>query len=462
MPSSLKAQKDNLSGDFICNVLLIVMNDFLKVFFVKLNISFVFKQIKKNEIKMLSWSMIYVFSLFVAYYLLRPVRDELGVAGGVKNLPWLFTGTFLTMIVLTPLFSLLIKKLTRINAVSVSYHFFAINLLIFFVLLLPEFNEYRLWTGRVFFIWLSVFNLFVVSIFWSLIVDIFTSEQGMRLFGILSSGATLGAMFGSIITLYAIDKIDHQGLILVAFIMLELSLFSAYRAVSHAPKAHQLNNAPNTAPDLPIGGSIFSGITQTLRSSYLSGIAMFMILYSVTSTFLYLEQASIAANYFSGRAERTEFFATIDLWVNIITLAAQIFLTSKAFKWLGISLTLAILPLITLAGFSALMAFPTLLVFVIFQVTRRISNFTFARPGREILFTRIQREGRYKSKNFIDTVAYRFGDQVGSWSYAGLMNIGNSGSLLAYIAIPLSLVWLLLSLWLGRQSRLIPLNIRGE
>lgn len=415
-----------------------------------------FLNVRPKELKTLAWSLLYVFSLFVAYYLLRPVRDELGVAGGVNNLPWLFSGTLVAMLLLTPLFSCLVKRYQRITVIRLSYHFFASNLLLFFVLLLPAFNEYRVWTGRLFFIWLSVFNLFVVSLFWSLIVDIFTSEQGMRLFGMLSAGATLGALIGSSLTLAAVERIDQRGLLLLAFLLLEISLLSAQRAAAHS------SNFAGATADRPVGGTVLAGITHTLRSPYLAGIALFMMFYSVTSTLLYFEQATIAANAFSDRASRTAFFATIDMWVNFFTLIAQIFFTSRALKGLGVSLTLAILPLVTLAGFSLLLACPSLLIFVVFQVARRISNFAFARPSREILFTRVAKEERYKSKNFIDTVVYRLGDQMGSWSYAGLMGLAGSASLLAYIAIPLSLVWLALSVWLGRQSPLIPLNSGGD
>ncbi|QGY33307.1 MFS transporter (plasmid) [Pantoea cypripedii] len=417
--------------------------------------------IRANEWKVLAWAMLYVFSLFLAYYLLRPVRDELGVAGGVNNLPWLFSGTLVAMLILTPVFSFLVKRFSRITVIKLSYHFFAAHLVVFFILLLPAFSEYRIWTGRVFFIWVSVFNLFVVSIFWSLIVDIFNPEQGLRLFGILSAGATLGAMVGSLVTLMLVEIIDQRGLVLLAFLMLELSLLSAHHAVRHAESIKEENGEIQRA-ERPLGGSVFAGITHTLRSPYLSGIAVFMILYSLTSTFLYLEQARIAASAFSDRAARTQFFATIDLWVNIFTLIAQLLLTSRTLKRLGISLTLAILPLVTLAGFSLLLAFPSLIIFVVFQVVRRISNFSFARPSREILFTRVNKEERYKSKNFIDTVVYRLGDQLGSWSYAGLLNFSGSAGLLAYIAIPLSLIWLALSLWLGSKSPFIPLKSGGD
>ena len=412
--------------------------------------------IRQNELKTLSWAMLYVFCLFVAWYLLRPVRDELGVAGGVNNLPWLFSGTLIAMLLLTPLFSFLVKRYQRMTIIRLSYHFFASNLLIFFILLLPAFSEYRIWTGRFFFIWLSIFNLFVVSLFWSFIVDIFTSEQGMRLFGILSAGATLGALMGSFLTLVSVDSVDQRGLVLLAFLLLEISLLSAQRA--NAQRTH----AAGTTAEQPVGGSVLAGITHTLRSPYLCGIALFMLLYSVTSTFLYFEQATIAANAFSDRASRTEFFATIDLWVNLLTLIAQVFFTSRVLKWFGVSLTLAILPLVTLAGFSMLLAFPSLMIFVVLQVSRRISNFAFARPGREILFTRVAQEERYKSKNFIDTVVYRLGDQMGSWSYSGLLGLAGSAGLLAYIAIPLCLVCLALSVWLGRQPPLIPLNSGGD
>jgi AAA family ATP:ADP antiporter len=193
-------------------------------------------------------------------------------------------------------------------------------------------------------------------------------------------------------------------------------------------------------------------MTHTFRSPYLLGIGFFILFYSVTSTFLYFQQATIAEANFPTRAARTAFFANIDLWVNVLTLFFQIFLTGRLMGWLGVAATLCALPLFSVAGFAALAAAPSVAVFVAVQVARRVSNFALARPTREVLFTSVPREDRYKAKNFIDTVVYRGGDQIGSWSYAGLAALGLGMTGISVVAVPLSVLWLALSFWLGRRQ----------
>jgi AAA family ATP:ADP antiporter len=202
----------------------------------------------------------------------------------------------------------------------------------------------------------------------------------------------------------------------------------------------------------PIGGSIFAGLKHAVGSPYLIHVCFYILLFTITSTFLYFQQAEIVRQSFADRGARTAFFARVDLWVNVLTLGAQLFLTSRMLRWCGVAATLAALPLISMIGFGALAAAPTLAVLVVYQVIRRAGNFAFARPSREVVYTVVPREDKYKAKSFIDTAVYRFGDQLGAWSYAGLVALGLAASGVAVVAVPLSLAWLLNALWLGRKQ----------
>jgi AAA family ATP:ADP antiporter len=349
------------------------------------------------------------------------------------------------MIALNPLFAALVKRLPRVRFISLSYRFFASNLLVFAALFALASPEQNLWVGRAFFIWLSIFNLFVVSVFWALMVDVFDSEQGKRLFGFIAAGATLGAIAGSTITISLVREVGPTTLFFASILLLELAVF----AVRRLSPRHQAGE------EAPIGGSVLAGISHTLRSPYLLNVCVFLLLFTVTSTFLYFQQATIARDYFADRASRTAFFAQVDLLVNALTLAVQLFFTARILRRFGVALTLGILPLFTLLGFAALAAAPVVAVVVAFQVLRRAANFALARPTRELLYTVVAREDKYKAKSFIDTVVYRAGDQVGSWSYLLLSAMGLGIGGVALVAVPLSALWLLNSLWLGRrQARL--------
>ena len=407
--------------------------------------------VRPEEARALAWSWLYVFALFLAYYVLRPIRDELGVAGGVRNLPWLFTGTLLAMLAANPLFAYAVRRWPREVFIAVAYRFFMLNLLAFLVLLMVTDEGQRVWVGRAFFIWTSVFNLFVVSIFWSFIVDVFDSEQGKRLFGFLAAGATVGGIAGSALTSGLVAHVGQHWLLLASILLLEVAVF-AVRRLSFISDAFS-HPAEDSDPHRPLGGGIFAGMTHTLRSPYLLGIAAFILLYSITSTVLYFQQASIAEAHFTSRAARTAFFANIDFWVNTLTLGCQLFLTWRLTAWLGVAVMLAILPALSVFGFAALSAWPTVAVFVVVQVARRVSNFALARPTREVLFTAVPREDRYKAKNFIDTVVYRGGDQVAAWSYAGLLALGLTITGIAAATVPICIAWAGLSVWLGRQQQ---------
>ena len=406
--------------------------------------------VRPAEMKALGWSWLYIFCVLSSYYILRPIRDEMGVAGGVENLQWLFTGTLVGMILVNPPFAALVAKLPRVGFIAIAYRFFIANLLIFILLLHLATAEQHIWVGRLFFIWTSVFNLFVVSVFWALMVDVFDSEQGKRLFGFIAAGATLGGIAGSSITASLAKDVPASYLLLGSAILLEAAVFSVRRLARLSDVLHQRPAAQSG--ESPIGGNILAGLTHAFKSPYLINVSGYILLFAITSTFLYFQQAEIARHSFTDRGARTAFFARVDLWVNVLTLGAQLFLTGRVLRTIGVALTLAMLPALSILGFGTLAMTPTIAVVVIYQVLRRAGNFAFARPTRELLFTVVPREDKYKAKSFIDTVIYRTGDQVGAWSYAALGFLGLAMTGISIVAVPISIAWLLNGLWLGQKQ----------
>ena len=406
-------------------------------------------EVRPEEVAALAWSWLYIFAVLSAYYIMRPIRDQMGVAGGVNNLQWLFTGTLVGMLCLNVPYSYLVKTLPRTRFIPISYRFFAANILIFAALLYVADSAQTVWIGRVFFVWISIFNLFVVSVFWALLVDIFSSEQGKRLFGFIAAGATIGAIFGSGITASLARAVPVTFLLIGSVLLLELALF----AVRHLSRlAGSLHAEPASSADRPVGGNVFAGITHPFKSVYLLNVSVFILLFAITATFLYFQQAGIVSQSFADRGAQTAFFATVDLLVNCLTLGVQLFLTGRILRYFGIALTLAFLPALTLLGFATLSFVPALAALVAFQVLRRSSDYAVARPAREVLYTVVPREDRYKAKNFIDTAVYRAGDQVGAWSYALLAWLGLGTTEVAAVAIALSALWLINGLWLGRRQ----------
>jgi len=406
--------------------------------------------VRNEEVAAMLWSCAYFFCILTAYYIIRPIRDEMAVASGVHNLPWLFTGTLVGMIICNPPYAALVTRLPRLRFITLSYRFFMGNLLVFFLLLHLATEAQNIWIGRVFFIWTSVFNLFVVSIFWAFMADLFTSAQGKRLFGFIGVGGTLGGIAGSTLTMGLAELLGPINLLLISVVLLEIGIFAVRRLSTIASRFSDLPSTPH--PENIIGGSIFSGFSHALQSSYLLGICSYMFLFAIAGTVLYFNQAEIVDKAFDDRAVRTVFFARIDWLVNFLTLGTQMFLTGRLLKVLGVAFTLILLPAVCVIGFSTLGFAPTLLVIVVFQTLRRATNYAVARPTRELLYTVVTRDDKFKAKAFIDTFVYRAGDQIGAWAYAlmGIIGLGMTG--IAFAAVPLSAVWLGLALWLGKQQ----------
>jgi AAA family ATP:ADP antiporter len=413
--------------------------------------------VRANEVRALVLSFVYYFFVLSSYYIIRPIRDDMGVAGGVENLPWMFTGTLVAMLIANGLFAALVAKFSRRRFIPIAYRFFILNLLIFFVLLTVISRDHQIWVGRSFYIWTSVFNLFVVSVFWAFMADIFSTDQGKRLFGFISVGGTLGGIVGAAVTALLVQRVGAVILLLFSAVLLELSAQCVrfFPSAFEGSRDSEREKRKAAAEEAPIGGGIWSGVIHDLRSPYLLGICAYMLLYAITSTLLYFQQANIAAQVFTDRGARTAFFAQIDLLVNVLTIFVQAFLTGRLLKWLGVGITLAILPALSVIGFTGMGFMPTLSLLVIFLVLRRAGNFAIARPAREVLFTVVSREDKYKAKSFIDTFIYRAGDQIGAWSTPALgwMGLGMAG--VSFVAAPLAAIWLLISLWLGRQQVLM-------
>jgi ATP:ADP antiporter, AAA family len=410
--------------------------------------------IQPGEGHKVAWAWLFHFSVFTAYYIIRPIRDEAGVAGGVANLSWLFTGTLVAMLALNPPFGALVRRLPRMRFIGITYRFFMLNLLAFLLLFRVSTGDANIWIGRVFFIWASVFNLFVVSVFWAFMVDLFTSTQGKRLFGFIAAAATTGGILGSSVTAATVHSIGVPALLLIAAALLEVGVFSARRLSRLDPGLHTpaASRSGDAGKESPIGGGVMAGLVNALRSPYLLGICLYMLLYAILSTFLYFQQAEIVDRTFADRAARTAFFARIDLLVNALTLGGQCFLTGWAMTRAGVALTLTFVPALTAAGFLLLGIMPTAAIVIGFSALRRAGNFVFARPTREVLFTVVRREDKYKTKNFIDTVVYRFGDQVGAWSSSLVIWLGLGVGAVAWTAVPLALVWAANAWWLGRRQ----------
>jgi ATP:ADP antiporter, AAA family len=409
--------------------------------------------VKPDEIRALWLGFIFFFVVLAGYYVIRPVRDNIG-ASYSENLWWMFTVVLLTMLVANALFSAIVARMSRRRFIPIAYRFFVSNLIVFFVLM-QFIPGKKPWIDICFFVWVSVFNLFATAVFWGFMTDLFTNEQGKRLFGFIAVGGSLGGILGPIITASLVHRVSTGVFLLICAGMLEI----AAQSVRFFPAEFRQDDSKSAAAEAataekPIGGRFWDGVTHICRSPYLFGLFVFILLYTLTSTWAYFQQSELTKIGFVDRAGRTAFFAKLDLSVNTLTLLLQIFATGRLMKFLGVTVTLLFMPVLSLFGFAAMGLVPVLAVLAVFQVARRASTFAFMRPAREVLFTVLRREDKYKAKSFIDTFGYRCGDQFGAWSYGGMQALGLSLSTISYIAVPIVAGWCALGVWLGRKQRI--------
>jgi len=410
--------------------------------------------VRPGEVRAMCWSFAYFFCLLAGYYVLRPLRDEMGIAGGVRNLPWLFTATFIVMLAVVPVFGALVAKLPRRDFIPLVYHFFAVNIAIFWLLLTLDIGKVHV--ARVFFVWISVFSLFAVSVFWSFMADLYASEQGKRLFGFIAAGGSAGALLGPAVTVALAVPLGPVNLLIVAALLLEAAVLCARRLETAALQLKTATGASPTAvpagqPDAAgLGGSWLAGIAMVLRSPYLAGIALWVSLLSIAGTFLYFQQANIVAAASDDPAIRTRIFATIDLAVGILTIVVQFLATGRLITRFGAGPAAAFLPFVFCFGFLALALTPALWVVIAFQAIQRAANFTISNPAREVLFTVLAREEKYKAKNVIDIVVFRGMDAASGWLFAALRGAGLELGTISLATVPVTAGWLALALALGR------------
>lgn len=390
------------------------------------------------------------YLLFTGYFMLRPVRETMGVAGGVDNLQWLFTGTFIAALVCLPLFGWLASRVPRRRILPWTYGFFASNLWLFAVLFAVDADD--LWSARAFYIWLSVFNLLSISLAWSVLADLFSTAQGKRLFGLLAAGASLGGLSGPILGTLLVAPLGHAGLLLLAGLFL-LGSVVACAFVQRWRDRNPLTDSTEAPASRPLGGNPFAGATAVLRSPYLLAIALFVVLLASVSTFLYFEQARIVSETFTDRTRQTQVFGLIDTVVQALAILTQVFLTGHLARRMGVGVLLVAVPLVMAAGFLWLAFAPAFAVFVVVMVVRRAGEYALVRPGREMLFTVLPAEDKYKAKNFIDTVVYRGGDALSGWLKRGLDLLAEHPQLAMFIGAGLALGWALTGRWLGERQR---------
>ncbi len=410
-----------------------------------------FSNIRREEIGPTLVAGLFFFCVLTALMVIRPAREALGMQRGIEALRWLFMGTVLVTLLVNPLFGWLVSRFRRVVFVSATYLFFAFGLVAFYLLLVltPESVGQR--TGQVFYVWFSVFNLFATMLFWALMADRFTLEQSKRLFGAIAVGGTLGAIFGPWLAGQLAKPLGTPVLLLVGAAFLVLALAAAWWITRLRPDVSR--SGPPREEHAVIGGSAWEGLVSVARSPYLLAICGYVLILAVMSTFLYFTRLQMVAALGTDVDMRATVFARIDLITQVTTLVLQAIVTGHLMKRVGVSLTMALLPITAALGFVGLAIVGSLAALIAFEAAFRAVQRGIMRPARETLFTVVPRAERYKAKAFIDTFVYRTGDLVGAQTEGLLGRLGMGLTALATVAMPLAAAWMALGIWLGYAQR---------
>jgi len=351
--------------------------------------------VKPNEVRALWLGFAFHFIILASYYIVKPIRDAIAAGNRLETLPWMFTATLVVMLIANTIFAAIVARMERRKFIPFAYAFFILVLLLFFGLMRTGSPAQQVWTGRAFYVWVSVFNLFNTAIFWAFMTDLFTVEQGKRLYAFIAVGGTLGAIVGAYITKNLIRGMGPANLVAISATLFAIVCF----LVRFFPNNFTQVNKTAPAREEPIGGTVWSGITHIVRSPYMFGLAAAIMLYTSTSTWAYFQQTTLAGAALKTPADRTVFLSNLEIWVNTITVLIQIFLTGRFLKWFGVAFTLTALPFLSMLGFGAMAIAPSLGLLAFFQVTRRAAAYALMRPSRELLFTILKREDKYKVKS---------------------------------------------------------------
>jgi AAA family ATP:ADP antiporter len=402
-------------------------------------------ELEGNEIAALLWSFAFFFFVLCAYYIIRPLRDEMGVSLGPARLQWLFSAVFVVMLAAVPLFGWVVSSFARRRIVPIVYGFLIANLVGFWGLFAT--GVHGSLVAGTFFVWVSVFNLFAVSLFWSLMSDLYRSEQARRLYGFIAAGGSAGALAGPLLTQSLVGVLGATNLLLVSALL----LLAATQAALALRRLFS-GVAGRQSEERPLGKGLLAGAIAVWRSSYLFQIALWILLANLISTLFYLEQARIVGETLADRTQRVQLFARLDLAVSLATILAQVFLTPRVLSRFGLAAAIAVLPSFAALGLIGLALSPTLIVIVSILAIERALAFALSNPALKVLYTVLAPEAKYKAQNFNDTVVFRGGDAASGWIFNSLAkSLGLSLASVAVLSLPLALLWFLLSLRLGRQ-----------
>jgi len=409
--------------------------------------------LERHEYIAVAWSFVYFFCVLSAYYILRPVREAMAVGSGADTIPYLFIGTFIVTLIVTPIFGWVTSRYPRRVFLPWVYLFFISNILIFWAIFSFRVDSGldHVWLGRTFFVWLSVFNLFVVSVFWSFMADIYTREQGRRLFGLITSGGSIGALLGGAATSLLVKHIGFHNLFPIAAVLLSFGIICIRQLRNWVVHEHEDGIDETAESGKPLGGNPLGGITHVFGSKYFGGIVASSVIASLLGTALYMFAAQLVEASIPEPDARTQFFSNINVASNFFALIGQMFLVKHVVQRFGIGTSLSLLPIVSVVSFILLAIDPVLGVVAFMTGARRALGFTFSKPTTDMLYSVVTPEEKYKTKNFIDTAVYRFGDVVGTFTVKLMMGLGMTG--VSMVMLPFAVIWAVISLWLGRDYR---------
>tara|TARA_Y100000766_G_scaffold283297_1_gene298578 strand:- start:1781 stop:3049 length:1269 start_codon:yes stop_codon:yes gene_type:complete len=399
-----------------------------------------FPRIEKKEVFILFKAFLFFFFVLASWYALRPVRNELAVQGGIYNLPWLLMGVMLAMLIINPIYSWLVSRISQNKIILYIYSFFILNLIIFLSLWSFTGEEGRIWTGRAFYIWANVYSFFVVSIFWVTMINFFDHTDSKRFFGIISAGGSLGAFFGSSVARYFSTEIcgnssisDLGPMSLIIFSIFSL-LFAIYFSRSFKPTRIEADSSEE------IGGSSLEAVQNIFRDPAIRNLGIYVVLFTMLMTTSWMISLGIVEEWSNDPCERTGLFARIEQIVTPLTLVMQVFLASYVLRKIGSLTILTIYGLLFAMAFMAYSFFPNITTVMMVVISLRIFEYGLNKPTRESIYTKLKQQDRYKSTVFIDTFLARSGDVIGGWFVRGLVGTGITVLSVTWAALPFAML----------------------
>ena len=406
-------------------------------------------QVEPSEAPAVVAAFVLFFCVLGGYFAVRPVRETLGTILGKERVTDLYMVTWIASIIIVPLYGLLCARFRRSKFLPWIYGFVALSLAgVGFAL---SSDEQNVAVGQFFYVWISVLNLFIVSVFWSFLLELFDSDQTHRLFGVIAAGGTTGALVGPLLTDLTVSNIGNSGVLYMGAAFFAVAILCQRRLLGIWTRSPLASGAAR-GEERPMGGNPFAGFSLVLKSPYLLGIALFVILLASVNTFLYFEQLRLVTETFANVEDRTRVFSRLDYIVQGLAVVAQLFITGRVASRLGVVVLLTVIPLAMVAGFTALALIDSFWVLAFVFVARRAGEYAFIRPGREMLFSHVDTEAKYKAKNLIDVPVYRGGDALSAQVKAGLESGGLSASGVALLGAALAAGWALNGWWLGRRA----------